>query len=79
MAHTLVKILCSDDGEPRDKQHQCWCYVTTICGGNATLCESEYFGYGESGCEYKLKTVEKGGITCEKCLDKIKEIKSIKL
>ncbi|CAM1341778.1 hypothetical protein [Tenacibaculum aestuarii] len=75
----LVKILCDDNGEPRDKYLQHWHYVKTTCGDSATLCDGEYFGFGASGCEYETKSVKKGGITCPKCLDFIREIKSIKL
>jgi hypothetical protein len=77
MANGLVKILTSDSGEKRIKLK--WHLIHEICGGNATLCGGEYFGLGESGCDYKLKTTKKGGITCEQCLKIIKEIKAIKL
>lgn len=75
----LVKILTSDSGEPREKANQVWHYVDVACAGNQTLCEGEYFGLGESGCKYKTKTVEKGGITCKECINKIKDYKAIKL
>lgn len=73
----LVKILSADDGEKRKNTK--WCLVVNKCAGNMTLCEGEYFGMGESGCEYEYKTVEKGGITCSDCLAQIKYIKNIKL
>ena len=78
LTHKLVKILSSDDGEPRDKHLQYWHWILTDTG-NHTLCEGEFFGYGESACEYEIKTVKRGGITCPKCLEIIKEIKAIKL
>lgn len=74
----LVKILSDDYGEPRDKASQYWHFVVSK-GGNQTLCEGEFFGQGESGCEFKVKEVERGGITCPNCLEQIKEIKAIKL
>lgn len=77
MAHTVVKILTSDQGEKYDKPK--WHLVTEIAGGNATLCGGEYFGSGESGCDYKVKRVDKGGITCEDCLKEIRIIKALKL
>lgn len=74
----LVKILSDDSGEPREKYQQYWHYVTNKTG-NQTLCEGEFFGFGESGCEYEVKQVKRGGITCPKCLAEIKDIKAIKL
>ena len=77
--NNLVKILSSDEGEPREKHLQYWHYVDCVCGDPCTLCEGEYFGLGQSGCEYKTKIVGKGGITCPLCLARIKGIKAIKL
>lgn len=77
MAHTVVKILTSDDGPKRIKPT--WCYVVFWDSSPRTFCGGEAYGYGESGCKYKDKIVQKGGITCPKCLEMIKIIKSIKL
>ena len=74
----LVKILTSDDGEPRDLDLQYWHYVIND-DAERTLCEGEAFGEGESSCEYERKSVKRGGITCPDCLLKIKKIKAIKL
>ena len=73
----LVKLLTDDDGYKIDKPK--WHYVVTLTGDPATLCSGEFFGIGQSSCTYKEKTVERGGITCERCLKIIKEIKDIKL
>jgi hypothetical protein len=73
----LVKILSNDDGDKISDP--VWCLVHQICGGNATLCKGEYFGFGESGCVYEIKKVKKGGITCLQCLEIIKKIKAVKL
>jgi len=78
MGHSVVKILSDDCGEKREKEFQFWHYVANK-GGSQTLCQGEFFGVGESGCEFKTKFVERGGITCPECLKEIKEIKSIKL
>lgn len=75
--HTVVKIITRDDGEKVD--NQVWCLSHVIAGGNATFCTGEYYGFGESSCEFKEKEVQKAGITCNDCLAKIKIIKSIKL
>lgn len=76
--NNLVKILSSDDGEPRDKNLQFWHLVVNE-SGSQTLCEGEFFGYGESGCEFEVKSTKKGGITCPKCLAHIKAMKAVKL
>lgn len=75
--HNLVKIITSDDGEKRDKP--VWCLVEHTDFGDATFCQAEFFGLGESCCEYKTKTVARGGITCERCLERIRLIKDIQL
>lgn len=76
MPHLIVKILTSDDGEKRIPKK--WCLVESKTG-NHTLCQAEYYGYGESRCEYEEKLMEKGGITCKDCLEIIKRHKAIKL
>ena len=77
--HRIVKILSSDDGEPTPKDSQVWHLVVVEAGSSCTLCGGEYFGFGESGCEYEAKNVDKGGITCKECLKIIKRFKDIKL
>ena len=59
--NNLVKILTSDDGEPREETEQYWHLVYNETGAQ-TFCEGEFFGYGESACEYEEKSVERGGI-----------------
>lgn len=77
MSHKVVRILSGDDFELRE--NPVWCLVSESCGDSATFCDTEYFGYGASDCKYEVKFVESGGITCEKCLKKINEIKKVKL
>lgn len=77
MSHFVVKLKTYDDGEP--KQEKVWCLVVEQCGDPATFCTGEYFGEGQSGCEYVQKEVKRGGITCPSCLERIKMIKDIKL
>ena len=77
MSHKIVKILSGDDYVTRE--NPVWCLVQSSCGDSATFCDTEYFGFGASSCEYEVKIVESGGITCEKCLEKINAIKEIKL
>lgn len=73
----LVKLITDDDGRKVDRP--AWHYVTHWSDGERTLCSGEVFGPGESQAEYKEKEVDKGGITCNRCLAIIKEIKAIKL
>ena len=77
----LVKITMSDDMEFREKEDQFWHLVDLYDteGGRSTLCEGEFFGIAQSGCEYELKATKRGGVTCPKCLKKIRGYKSIKL
>lgn len=76
----LVKILTDDSGIERRVELQYWHLVDpTNAIGDATLCEGEFFGVGESGCDYQTKQVQRGGITCPECLSKIKTIKAVKL
>lgn len=75
----LVKILSDDNGEARENHLQYWHYIDTVCGDPCTLCESEFFGLGQSGCEYEVKQTKRGGITCPTCLRRINIIKAIKL
>jgi hypothetical protein len=80
MPHELVKILSDDKNEPRELYLQVWHLVDIAnSSGACTLCEGEYFGVGESGCEFEVKSVKRGGITCKKCLDILKAYKKIKL
>lgn len=75
----LVMLLTGDDPD-EVKESPVWCLVDTgNFQGAATLCTNEFFGIGESGCIFKRKTTKRGGITCPKCLEKLKVYKSIKL
>lgn len=75
--HNLVRILSSDDGEKRDDP--VWCLVEPTSFGDATFCQGEFFGAGESCCEYKLKSVKRGGITCSRCLERLQFARTVVL
>jgi len=77
MAHELVKLLSDDDKEPYDDPK--WCVVDPLNTDPATLCTGEYFGEGQSDCTYETKTVKRGGITCNRCLAKLRWAKGVKL
>lgn len=76
----LVRIIVDDDGDPTDNP-DVW-HLVDPCNeqGPAALCTQEFFGPGESGlCEFETKTAKRGGITCPRCLEKIKTYKALKL
>lgn len=73
----LVKITRDDDGDYIDDP--VWCAVIHAADADCALCTLEVFGAGEGAAEYETKTVKRGGITCSRCLERIHEIKSIKL
>jgi len=74
----LVKIFSDDDGVPYDKDEQFWHLVTRYGDADRTFCSGEVFGEGEGKATFQTKTVERG-ITCPKCREYIKFIKSVKL
>lgn len=75
----LVRIICDDDGELKDDP-EAWHLVDPgNPQGYAALCTAEFFGVGESACEFETKKVESGGITCQKCIDRVKAYKAVKL
>lgn len=75
MSHILVKITVDDDGVPIE--NPVWHLVATRQGNHA-LCTGEFFGGGESMCEFELREVERG-IPCPNCAEIIKAHKAIKL
>ena len=79
--NSLVKQIINDDGEQVPAEKQKWHCLTTVCGDAAMLCTGEFVDEGAmsgNGAEYVFKEVRRGGITCEKCLETVKEFKSIK-
>lgn len=80
----LVKILAYDPLDLGDDDLQdCdtgWHLVSF--GGDSDpsiLCSGFVFGAGVSGMKFKLKEVNRGGITCAECLKIVKKYKSIRL
>lgn len=74
--NSLVKITRDDDGYLIDDPK--WCLLVHYTG-NMAFCSGQFVGVGESACEYEIKEVIRGGITCQNCIDKIKGIKAVKL
>jgi hypothetical protein len=77
MSNHLVKILANEDGEKQESPQ--WHLVQNFGDARRTVCTGEVFGYGEGAAVYKEKFKEKGGITCESCIEIIKWYKSVKL
>lgn len=76
--NVLVKITRDDDGVCID--NPVWHLADPANDmGSAALCSGEFFGEGESAVEFELKTVKRGGITCDRCMRKIAIYKAIKL
>jgi len=74
-SNRIVKITRDDNGER--KLYAKWCLIDP-CNpqGQATLCTKEFFGEGESSCEYETRI---GNITCPMCIEYIRSYKKIKL
>jgi hypothetical protein len=79
MAHDVVNLKTRNDGYSIKKADQVWCLVVTACGDAATFCTGEFFGSHQGGADGDTKTVQRGGITCPDCLEKIKMIKAVML
>lgn len=73
----LVKITADEDGF--EVYEPAWCLVDAYGDASRVLCSGQVFGFGEGDAAYKTKEVKRGGITCSECLEKIKQIKSVKL
>ena len=74
--------LVNDDGDPVELQEQRWHVVHNLTGESSLLCTGEFIDDASSsgnGSRYETKSVSRGGITCEKCLEIVKAIKSIRL
>lgn len=73
----LVRINRDEDGELTGRK--VWCLVDPSNEqGPAAFCTQEFFGPGESSCEYEVKE-QLGGITCEHCIEKLKILKAVRI
>lgn len=73
----LVKILINEDGKKVEAPK--WHLVHRFGEAERTVCSGEVFGEGEGSVVFEEKYTEKGGITCPKCIERIKWFKSVKL
>ena len=73
----LVKLLTTEDGDSIYDPK--WCLSVEIAGASSALCSQQCYGIGNSPVHYETKAIKRGGITCPECLEKIREIKAIKL
>ena len=75
MSNRVVKITRDDTGEKI--LYAKWCLVDPANKqGAAALCSQQFFGMGESRCEFLEK---EGKITCPKCIETINIYKKIKI
>ncbi len=73
--NNVVKIKSSHYGEKYINPK--WCLIDPAnLGGTANLCGGEYFGGGESSCDFETKI---GKVTCQRCIEKIKIYHTIKI
>lgn len=76
--NALVRITVDDDGH--QTKNNDWHLVDPGNEqGPAALCTQEFFGAGESDCEYEERVAARGGITCPDCLRKLKTYKAVRL
>ena len=75
----LVKIFRDDDGT--EIETPVWHLSDPVSLGawGTVFCTTEVFGVGESTVEYKTKIVQRGGIECPTCLERLKLYKSVRL
>jgi len=77
MGHKRVRLLTDDDGEKVDSPR--WCLSVSDDGSPRTLCTGECYGEGEGSATFKEEYVEKGGITCRRCMERIRWMKSLRI
>jgi len=75
----VAKQLVDEDGEVVPVSDQVWHLVWSVTGDSALFCTGEYVEEGCGNGEYELRYVERGRITCPKCIKQIKDIRSVKL
>lgn len=77
MAHTVVKFTKGGKFEAEgvaDKTLKGWHLYSDVADGEFTAC-----GYAVVDYDHTTKVKERGGVTCESCLEVIKYYKKIRL
>lgn len=77
--NALVRIIRNDDGDLEPGWRDWHLVDPGNPQGPATLCTAEFFGSGESACEFQNKYCKRGGITCGKCLQILRAYKAVRL
>ena len=77
MSQKLVKILVSN-GVPVDKKLQAWHLSVDFDIGTRPFCKMELHDDPKSG-DVEIKYLSQKGITCGDCIERIKEIKKVRL
>jgi hypothetical protein len=76
--NSLVRILCDDDGRPKNDAHVWHLVDPANVQGNAALCTGEFFGEGESRVEFEWKQAP-GGATCPRCIAIVNTYKAVRM
>lgn len=78
MANNLVMLTVTEDGEEISIEKRKWC-LSVNHGSNWEIACCNQILDTEVDAKWEKKSVQRGGITCPKCLEIIKFYKSIKL
>jgi hypothetical protein len=76
---TLAKQLINEDREKVLPEDMRWHALEEVTSDRALVCTGEFVDFGAGAGDYIFKNVNRGGITCEECIERIKYFKSIKL
>lgn len=78
MAHTIVNFLTDENGD-EEINDETWHLSVRFSGVYQALCSGQVFHNEVSPVKFRFIQVQKGGITCEKCLEQVREFKKIKI
>lgn len=72
-----VKLLIDEDGDADERNT--WHLSVYFSGSPTLFCTGEVYGQGEGNAEGVERTRVRGGVTCEDCLNRIREIKAVRI
>ena len=75
----LAMLTVNEDGDIVPHDERFWHLTDDHAGVVELFCTGEVFGEGEGDARAEVKQVQKGGITCPSCLQRIRYVKSVKL